>query len=47
MAPYSKDLDAHLHVLVEYPANVPAGFLKDLTGTLNNFGKFVTKAPPE
>ena len=47
MAPYSKELDAHLHILIKHPRNVPDGFIKDMVGLLNNFGKYVVKTLPE
>lgn len=42
-APYSKQLDAHLHVGVKYPAEVPAGFKAQLEQVLNDFESYVAK----
>lgn len=41
MAPYSKKLDAHIHVLIKYPRNVDKKFLKEITTLLNHFEAYV------
>jgi hypothetical protein len=38
---YSAKQDAHVHVLLSYPANVRDDFLKEFTGLVNNFPKYV------
>lgn len=41
MAPYSEKLDAHLVAHIKYPRQVPDDFLKQLTGVLNQFERYV------
>jgi len=41
MAPYSKKLDHHLLIWVNYPRNVPKEFLKEFEGLVDEFGKHV------
>jgi len=40
-APYSKKIDHHLRIWVNYPRNVPKGFLKEFEGLVDGFGKHV------
>jgi len=44
IAPYSSKLNAHLVVHIKDPRAVPAGFLKQLTGLVNNFDRHVAPA---
>ncbi len=41
MAPYSAKLDAHLQVHLSYPGNVASDFVKEFTGLVNEFQKYV------
>ncbi len=45
MAPYSAELDAHLHVSIKYPGAVPDGFLKEMTELVTRFDRYVTRRP--
>src|SRR5262245_11085322 len=45
MAPYSAELDAHLHVSIKYPRAVPDGFLKKVRELWPRFDRYVTRRP--
>lgn len=40
LAPYSKRLDRHLHVLLSYPADTSKDFLREFTEAINTFNGF-------
>ena len=40
LAPYSKRLDRHLHVLLSYPADASKDFLREFTEAVNQFNAF-------
>jgi len=40
LAPYSKRLDRHLHVLLSYPADASKEFLREFTDTVNKFNDY-------
>ncbi len=41
MAPYSRQSDAHLYVHLAYPGNVSPDFLKEFTGLVNEFERYL------
>jgi hypothetical protein len=40
LAPYSRRLDRHLHVLLSYPADASKEFLREFTDTVNKFNDY-------
>jgi hypothetical protein len=44
LASYSAKEDAHVHVLLSYPANVSNDFLKEFTQLVNDFPKYLEAA---